>query len=62
MGYTADEVKETGCTSNIHPKDKELALKNALRGFDEPQFVYEYRCHKRPLCGCDEVRCIAKSH
>lgn len=64
MGYTADEVKETGWwLSNIHPKDKELALKTALRGFDEPQFVYEYRFRHKSghyVWVRDEVRCIAK--
>ncbi len=64
MGYSSEEVKEPDWwLNNIHPKDRELALKTALRGFDEPQFVYEYRFRHKSghyVWVRDEVRCINK--
>ncbi|RUO68367.1 EAL domain-containing protein [Idiomarina ramblicola] len=44
MGYSPEEVKAPDWwLHNIHPNDVQMVTKRALRGFEETQFVYEYR-------------------
>jgi len=44
LGYSTEEVMAPGWwLNNIHPNDVKTVKKTALRGFEEEQFVYEYR-------------------
>lgn len=44
LGYSLDEIKSVNWWyNNLHPADRSSVVKKALRGLDEPEFVYEYR-------------------
>lgn len=44
LGYSVDQIKAPNWWYNhLHPADRSAIVKKALRGLDQPEFVYEYR-------------------
>jgi len=44
LGYSIDEIKASNWWFNhLHPADRNAVVKKAIRGVEEPEFLYEYR-------------------